>query len=265
MGRPAKAMTQSNAEYSDPEDVLRTAPGPAPWYPRVYSQGISAVSWKEPTDIDPGAGAMLLARSDSGVIAIVGMYSYALEIDENRLVVWYQRFDRQSEDHSKTIDFHFLDINNLKVIENVPNTLREMKAKGKYLVTTPGSSPFSVPTDLEPGKHKFEYSPEFVQVQELLIWGHSTAKQFRTQSKNTPSLCLFILKPLVETLEIIPQDWFNHSRLDFGYQWVTRVAREPKSGKIYGGGIRISHFVLDDSLQEIEKWFYDDSYFGQGM
>jgi hypothetical protein len=45
----------------------------------------------------------------------------------------------------------------------------------------------------------------------------------------------------------MPQQWWNKSDADFGYQWISRVARDALSGLIVGDGVRIDPFVLDAS------------------
>lgn len=52
---------------------------------------------------------------------------------------------------------------------------------------------------------------------------------------------------------MIPQDWFNHGDYDFGYQWVTLVAREP-GDRIVGEEIRIGAFVLDETGRRVSEW-----------
>ena len=63
------------------------------------------------------------------------------------------------------------------------------------------------------------------------------------------NLALMHLNPVQGTLQLYPQDWFNDAPIDFGYQWVTRVARDPKTGRIHGDGIRIDPFTLDMSMR----------------
>lgn len=63
------------------------------------------------------------------------------------------------------------------------------------------------------------------------------------------NLALMLLNPASGTLQLYPLDWFNDGRVDLGYQWVTRVARDPKTGRIHGDGIRIGPFSLDESMR----------------
>lgn len=71
-------------------------------------------------------------------------------------------------------------------------------------------------------------------------------------------LRLWIIHPRNNSVEVIPQDWFNQADYDFGYQWVTRVARDPKTGRVVGEGIRLGAFVLDKTGRQIESWLIED-------
>ncbi len=58
---------------------------------------------------------------------------------------------------------------------------------------------------------------------------------------------------------MVPQDWYNEGRYDFGYQWVTRVARLPNGGAIVGEGIRLGVFRLNGSNRWIAEWLVEDA------
>jgi hypothetical protein len=81
-----------------------------------------------------------------------------------------------------------------------------------------------------------------------LILCHSSAIEESPRGERS-NLALLVAKPRTGIYELYPQDWFNSAGLDYGYQWVTRVARDPKSGRIHGEGFRIRPFVLDDTLR----------------
>ena len=63
------------------------------------------------------------------------------------------------------------------------------------------------------------------------------------------------------TVEVIPQDWFNNGQYDFGYQWITRVGRDSKTKRIFGEGIRLGFFRLDETGRNIEKWLRNDPFY----
>lgn len=56
-----------------------------------------------------------------------------------------------------------------------------------------------------------------------------------------------IWRPTVGKLRVVLLPWFNELDCDLGYQWITRLARNPHSGQIEGDGIRVNDFAIDDS------------------
>jgi hypothetical protein len=74
---------------------------------------------------------------------------------------------------------------------------------------------------------------------------------------DSPKLNLWTIDPSAQRIAVASQDWFNNGSYDFGYQWVTRIAREPISRDIVGDGIRISSFLLTPDASTFEKWLED--------
>jgi hypothetical protein len=56
---------------------------------------------------------------------------------------------------------------------------------------------------------------------------------------------LYILKPRSGKVEVWPLDWWNNGDFDFGYEWITHVARDPATKNIVGAGVRIYPFMMD--------------------
>jgi len=88
-------------------------------------------------------------------------------------------------------------------------------------------------------------------IEEVLILCHSSA--IRTPDSGHSNLALAVVRPNKSTYKLYPQDWFNDAGFDHGYQWVTRVVRNPSTGQIHGEGIRIGPFVLDASLNRLAR------------
>ncbi len=61
-------------------------------------------------------------------------------------------------------------------------------------------------------------------------------------------------------LQVLPQDWFNNGEYDFGYQWITRVARRA-DGSIFGDGIRLGRFELDETNRQIKGWLTAEPFY----
>jgi len=238
------------ATYSDPSSVLRGAPGPSPWYLRADPPKIDAVTWEE---YEEDGGTVLLKRAND-VLAVIGMYCYLLTLDSDTLLVWYQQHDNEFRDF---IDFEVLNLERLKPISDVSLAVHRLKSKKNYIFTEDTLlTRFRLSVNSAELKNHYEFPEEFQSLDELLILAHQTGQPREVIAS---SLCLFVLRPRSREYEIYPQDWFNDGSLDYGYQWVTRVAREPHTKKIYGEGFRISRFVLDPGLRNIERLFDEET------
>lgn len=250
-------MPLRKSKYRNPEDVLRRAPGPSPWYLREFSPELpDNLNWSDGYD-----GKMFLKNSNGEILAIFDYYCYVLSMSKSRLLVWHMVNDNMAAlyKNAEYLRFSVLDLNNLPPIPNIQIALHRLKEeKLTVFHLDDNAETFLLPTDLDNGEHSIEFSAMFKEFTEILVLAFSTAWVMTGNAIDKKSLCLFILKPTSKRVEIFPQDWFNRGDLDYGYQWVTRVARDPDSGRIFGEGFRISPFVLDESLREVEHWFGAD-------
>ena len=177
-------------------------------------------------------------------LALFSMYCHVQPLAGHRFLVWHQlklpSIVRRSE--RTVVVFHLVDADRLEPFEDVGRACQEMD-EGKIPALVQGGEVcwFTIPTDLEAGRRDFDYPGPVKDVEETLVLTSSPTK-------------IFDLKPKEGLLEVFPQDWFNDGEWDFGYQWVTRVARDPNSGKIVGEGIRIGRFVLDSTNRNVEEW-----------
>ena len=117
-----------------------------------------------------------------------------------------------------------------------------------YAATAPLAE-FEVSCALPPGTHKIDVPPEFRGVPELLL-----VTSYPAAGKDDPACAILALAPGTGTVEVLPQKWFTASKVDVGYQWVTRVARDPVSHRLVGDGIRIGKFELTDDGCDVERW-----------
>ena len=100
---------------------------------------------------------------------------------------------------------------------------------------------FEIPTEIK----KFK---QFILITELdNLYFNPNPNNFW---HNTTMLDVNLEKGIIHNY---PQDWFNKGDADFGYQWITRAIRNPKTNLIEGQGIRISEFILDDTNRQIKK------------
>ena len=105
-----------------------------------------------------------------------------------------------------------------------------------------------IPTTVAGQRITQRFPEPLSRCQELLILCHSSGVD-ASPAADRSNLALLVARPGDGSYELFPQDWFNHAGLDYTFQGVTRVARDPATGWILGDGVRIDPFVLDDTLR----------------
>jgi len=65
---------------------------------------------------------------------------------------------------------------------------------------------------------------------------------------------IYVWRPGSGRITVLPQDWFKAETMDLGYEWITRVDRDPQTSHIVGDGIRICSFELTDSGTQILRF-----------
>lgn len=117
-----------------------------------------------------------------------------------------------------------------------------------YSATAPLAE-MELPWSLPAGLQSVAVPEELRGVEELLI-----VSSHPGANKEEPACALLVLRPPAGTVEVLPQKWFTTGKYDVGYQWITRVARDPASGRIVGEGIRLGKFELNDAGTDVERW-----------
>ena len=218
--------------------TLEAAPGPLPWYgrsagDRIYRPGLE-LEWIYAEDVHQ---SLLVERSGGGGIGTVygvgKIYSYPKSLSAQRFVLWWQK---RSPLGMGVIQFRVFDANGLHPIENWHDAWND---ESDYLFGAPEITAFSIPSQLDDGVNSVALPEEFTLADEMLILVNRAATGI--------DICIWRIDPGRRQIVVLPQRWWNEGDADFDYQWITRVATEPRSGRIVGDGIRISPFVLDVS------------------
>ena len=102
---------------------------------------------------------------------------------------------------------------------------------------------------LTAGTHAVEVPPEFRGIDELLLVG-----SYPSASNDDAACAVLVLHPKAGEVTVLPQTWYTANKCDLGYQWITRVTRDPATSRIIGGGIRIPNFELTADGTNVERW-----------
>lgn len=90
--------------------------------------------------------------------------------------------------------------------------------------------------------------------------GITLANHANTDNPNKITCAIFVFDWKKRQVQVLPQDWFNQGNYDFGYQWITRVARRI-DGSIIGDGIRLGIFELDSTNRQVNKWLEENPFY----
>ena len=243
-----------------PAGLLADTPGPSPWYLRRPDLSLpsarGALVWRPAGDAGDRAGKTLLVAPSGEPLLVLDFHCYVQPLGPPRFLVWHPEGEGPAEQRStpSAERFRVLDADALAPIPDLDAVIASMHATGTRSELTAGEvASVAVRTSLPDGRTRCAFPDAMHELDELLVLTHSTADGEQSDYHDAMSLRLWIIRPREGTIEVIPQDWFNRGDYDFGYQWVTRVAREP-GGRIVGEGIRIGAFVLDESGRRVAEW-----------
>jgi hypothetical protein len=232
--------------------VLDAAPGPSPWYLRKFGPTVPGYSWVAAEEKGENSGITLL-QGHSGTLMLVNMYNYVAALDSSSLLIWQQLYVQQGGPTAPVVLRGFA-YDQLSPLSAATDELCTLMRARKLPLITHGAPLFelALPTVTIDARIEVEFPSELKQQQELLILCSSSAIQPGPQSGHG-NQALMVASPAEGHIRLYPQDWFNDGRVDLGYQWITRVARDPRTNHIRGDGIRIDAFVLDDTLRNLEQ------------
>lgn len=234
--------------------MLSAEPGPSPWYLQPLA-GVTAddppFTWRSAGDGDAATGKSVLVDQGGRDLLLIGFYCWVRRLGASKLLVWHQT-KRSALDRGgafASVHIHVFDLVELRPLTEVKAACQALDQSAASVLWAGGHVACFTATPFEtPGLHHIDVPPSLKEADELILLVNAA------HPSDSPRIHIWIVRPGAGTLEVLPQDWFNNGAFDFGYEWITRVARDPSSGGLVGEGIRMRPFALDDSGTQLKEW-----------
>jgi hypothetical protein len=236
-------------------NLFNKAPALCPWYfndttPKLKKNG-QALRWHWLEKIGKEYfGAALLEDRKKTCFGIVETYTYILpNARHDQFLIW-------SKDMSSPPEFtmSLFTADDLQPIARPKESIFSLRERNRtdFFFDCPPRSILSF--GLHPGVEQLDLTfpgevksfPDFCIVTQIPgLYPHG--------QKTWNETAILLVKPGEDTIAIFPQDWFNQSDADFGYEWITRAIVHPKTGLIHGQGIRMDDFILDHTNRQLQR------------
>jgi hypothetical protein len=245
---------QATGGNSTPQP-LRLAIGPSPWAFRNRTPVVGGVKYQFQETV-PGdgnlAGATSLQNSNGETLLVLDFYCYARILDDGKVLLWRE----SGEKSERRIVFDSFQLSTLKRVSDPRAVATEIRQRKLGVSPLEFSERWEVSSYLAEGVHPISVSHDWSGFEEtLLLSDHADANGYDKMAR-----AVFAFNWIKRQVEVFPQDWFNTGNYDFGYQWITRVARRT-DGSIVGDGIRLGSFELDETNRKVKKWLNSDPFY----
>lgn len=233
-------------------------PGPSPWCLRRMKIKSPAGILRWSTYDGPTlAGISRLYTPKGETLVLLDFKCYVTSLPNGKLLLWCDRSRTSTGEVADNPLIH-LDVIDLACLEPIadPSTtaarMREAK-QHRYIAGRPFAE-FEFATTRPPGQHSLSNLPlPFQEIDETIVLA-DYEPDGQVPGNLVERRAIYVFNFHDGQVEVIPQDWFNNGDYDFLYQWIARVARDPKTGRLLGEGVRLRAFRLGESGREVEEW-----------
>lgn len=229
-------------------ELIDRAVGPAPWYwetfPTLHSEG-RTYKWR--SFGNKGDFAYVTALEEEAIekpLLVLNTATWPFAANPGYLGVWYStgRYD-----FIKVQVFKLDDLRPIKSFQKRAILLKKSTHPHLLHDSTPAES-VQIPQELPEGQREGPVLAHANSLPELLLLASPPPDKGLIHS-------IYVWQPANGMISVLPQKWFREEDIDPGYQWITRVVRDPQTGRIVGGGIRINKFELDDTGMRLKQHF----------
>lgn len=221
--------------------------GPAPWYWKTFPSMVlnsgQRALWEHHGE--QGALAHIIslapeANRDQPRLAL-NTYTRAFPVGTDRLGIWCPE--------GRRLRFTCFDPGNMKPFDFSEIAGWFGKSSERIYAATEPLCDFDLPVSLEAGMHKLEVPPELRGIDELIV-----PTTYPEHGQDDPAMALFVFYFQAGLVEVLPQRWFTPAQYQVGRQWITRVARDRRSHRIFGECFGAGNFLLEPDGVRLERW-----------
>jgi hypothetical protein len=229
------------------KETLSKTIGPAPWYwktfPIVHSPTGKNFVWTHHGEQGSVAHLVTLGLEGQPDQAYVALNTYCRPflVPPDFLGIWCPE--------GRSIRLTCFDPGQLK-----PFDLSEVagwfkQSSDRIYATAVPIADFEVPLNLAASAHKIDVPVQLQTVDELII-----PTSYRAISNDDPAFALFVFYLQAGLVEVLPQRWFTAAQYRVGQQWITRVARDLESHRIFGECFGAGMFLLEEDGCRLAEW-----------
>jgi len=234
------------------EKLIDKAAYLTPWY--LHKDRPILFKDKQQLNFKSESETITLNDSQQNCYGVIEIYSYILPSDDNQsFLIWSRSLEKKIGLQTITLQYYTTD--SLIKFDNKDEAIVDTKnRKLPFQFNCMPSAEFSFNFNPNNSEQKVDFPKELKKFKQVLLITELDNLYFNPNPDNFWHNTT-ILELQFETGWIFnyPQDWFNKGNTDFGYQWITRAIRNPKTNLIEGQGIRISDFVLDETGRQLKK------------
>lgn len=226
--------------------------GPAPWYfstfPNLQTSSGSIYHWSFlGTEGNLAYKVGLVPGSGGGSLKFVAsIYTRVFQLSQGNFGVWFQ-----TEDNMFIHCFALDSLADFTFDSEILSFCKDDKNVPYYCDGTPICE-MKIKSGIFPRKESINIPEPLKSMDELFLIGSNLSVN-HDESAQT----IYNLKIKSKVLRVLPQKWLTADKLDTGYQWITRVTRDPISHRIIGDGIRVGRFELSKDGMNLKRWITD--------
>ena len=227
-------------------DILARTVGPAPWYwktfPELTAGSGQRFTWTHHGDQGPLGYVVTLAlqqEPDKPRLAL-NTYCRPFPVSQSRIGIWCPE--------GRGLRLACFDLDELKAFDLSELAGWFKQSSDRIYAATAPVADFEVPLGLAPGMHTIIVPTELREVDEIVV-----PTSYPAKSADDPAFALYVFYLQAGLVEVLPQKWFTASQYEVGQQWITRAARDPESHRIFGDGIRLGSFLLEEDGCRLER------------